>query len=547
MKALPTILIAATGLLPLALTAVRTLADEAPGEAAVPASTWGSRPVLLECIREGKARAWLTLDPNPLYPERVDYDIHFAADATAAEAEDFIARSILYCLQHEADPCALSFRLASCPAWTKAWLAACEAELARQGKELHYYAASYPDEQAFFKSTIAGLMDRLGLPRRHLRAAGLGDLCISNRPGHIERWGGSPAMADAEILLVPGPRHAQIGYGDAEAQLAAGTDELGRTPLHRLAAWGQAEALRRLVAEGAQVNARDEKELTPLHAAAQNGHTDCVRELLAAGADVNAGGIREGHWAPTPLQVACRAGWAECVRLLLAAGADVNAQDSYGNTALHEAAARGHADCIALLAAAGADVNAASSDQTNLGTTPLHHAAFFGQEAAIRTLIEAGAKLTLRDDFGRPPLHLAAERRDAAGLKALLAAGADTEARDDEGATALHDAVREYVEGNEALRALLAAGAKVNVQDKHGRTPLHIAAAAREEERLRLLLAAGAEVNAQDAEGNTPLHEACRDGWRGEATDLLIEAGGNMEAVNKAGEKPGAAFEDAER
>ncbi len=541
MKSLPTILIAAAGLLPLALTVVHSQADEAPAVTTAPASTWGSRPILMESVREGKARAWLTLDPNPSHPERHDYDIHFAADATAAEAEDFIARSILYCLQHEADPCSLSFRLGSCPAWTKAWLAACKAELARQGKELRYYAASYPDEQEFFESTIAGQLDRLGLPRRHLRAAALGDLCISDRPSHRERWGGSPALGDAYLYLVPGPRHEGIGYGDAETLLAAGTDELGRTPLHRLAAWGQAEALRRLVAEGAEVNARDENELTPLHAAAQNGHTDCVRALIAAGADANAGGMREGHWAPTPLQVACRAGWAECVRLLLAAGADVNAQDSYGNTPLHEAAARGHADCIALLAEAGADVNAASSDQTNLGTTPLHHAAFFGQEAAIRTLIAAGAGLTPRDDFGRPPLHLAAERRDAAGLKALLAAGADTEARDDEGETALHVAVSRYEEGNDALRALLAAGAKVNVQDKHGRTPLHIAAA-REEERLRLLLAAGAEVNAQDAEGNTPLHEACRDGWRGEATDLLIKAGGNMEAVNKAGEKPEAAL-----
>ena len=73
------------------------------------------------------------------------------------------------------------------------------------------------------------------------------------------------------------------------------------------------------LAAGANVNARGDDGGTALHAAAVAGEADAVRLLLAAGADVNA--RRNGL---TALDMA--EGHAEVVRLLRAAGASSGAR-----------------------------------------------------------------------------------------------------------------------------------------------------------------------------------------------------------------------------
>ena len=68
----------------------------------------------------------------------------------------------------------------------------------------------------------------------------------------------------------------------------------------------------------------------PLHAAARNGQADAVVKLLADGADVNA--LDEG--ANTPLHEACVMGRTEMASLLVAANAAVNKANDYGATPL---------------------------------------------------------------------------------------------------------------------------------------------------------------------------------------------------------------------
>lgn len=60
---------------------------------------------------------------------------------------------------------------------------------------------------------------------------------------------------------------------------------VGDTPLHRAST---PEAVRVLIAAGADVNARDADDATPLHSAAALGRASVVRELLAVGADAAA-------------------------------------------------------------------------------------------------------------------------------------------------------------------------------------------------------------------------------------------------------------------
>ena len=62
--------------------------------------------------------------------------------------------------------------------------------------------------------------------------------------------------------------------------------DLGRgRDLHAAAAREDADAIRRLAAAGAYLNARDGNGRTPLHVAVFQGHRTAARTLLAAGAD----------------------------------------------------------------------------------------------------------------------------------------------------------------------------------------------------------------------------------------------------------------------
>ncbi len=77
-----------------------------------------------------------------------------------------------------------------------------------------------------------------------------------------------------------------------------GLEEYGWTQLHWLARTGGAEAIRRGIQQGLDVEARDNLGRTPLHLAVLAVNTDAVIALLEAGAEVNA----KDQWGVTPLR-----------------------------------------------------------------------------------------------------------------------------------------------------------------------------------------------------------------------------------------------------
>jgi len=93
----------------------------------------------------------------------------------------------------------------------------------------------------------------------------------------------------------------------------------------KAASSGDEEALKQLLNQGADVNARDEAENTALHLATQHGHQDIMRLLIEQGADVNA----QNDYLSTSLHLTERN--METIRILLEAGADPNLQNKDWN------------------------------------------------------------------------------------------------------------------------------------------------------------------------------------------------------------------------
>ena len=133
---------------------------------------------------------------------------------------------------------------------------------------------------------------------------------------------------------------------------------------------------------------------TPLHRAAWERDVAAVKKLLADGADVNA-------------LSKCRG------RATQFGGRWVNIVNSKcGDTPLHNAAWLGYAAVVEVLLAAGAEINLANQH----GETPLHSAVnlYYPEDedniATVKVLLAAGAKISATKD-GKTPIDIAREKK----------------------------------------------------------------------------------------------------------------------------------------
>jgi len=209
----------------------------------------------------------------------------------------------------------------------------------------------------------------------------------------------------------------------AQAQVPPTADEIkAYDGLFAAAAKGDLPAIKKLVADGARIDARDARQRTPLIVAAYAGQRDAMRALAAAGADANALDVDRYDM----VTIAAVADDLPTLETALALGNKAtNITSRYDGTALIAAAHLGHAEVVRKLVIAGAPLDHVN----NLGWTALIESIVLGDGGTrhtetMVTLIQAGANLNLADRNGITPLHLAESNGHREMAKILAAAGA---------------------------------------------------------------------------------------------------------------------------
>ena len=204
----------------------------------------------------------------------------------------------------------------------------------------------------------------------------------------------------------------------------------GGTALHWAVQWDDLPMAALLVGSGANASAANDYGIVPMYQACTNGSAAMVGLLLKSGANANAV-LPSGE---TMLMAAARAGSVEAVTALLASGASVNAAEkTRGQNALMWAVSERHSDVARALIEADADINA----RTTSGFTPLLFAAREGDLDTARLLAERGADVNQAAGDGSSPLLVATVRGHAGMGIFLLNRGADPNAAGT-GYTALH-------------------------------------------------------------------------------------------------------------
>ena len=195
------------------------------------------------------------------------------------------------------------------------------------------------------------------------------------------------------------------------AGLAAATPVAGQdnaASLRHAAAYGDADAVARLIGIGTPLESRDSAGRTALLLATHGNHVEAARILIDAGADVNA----KDSISDSPYLYAAAEGRTEILKMTLTRGADLTATNRYGGTGLIPACHHGHIEAVYLLLKTKIDINHVN----RLGWTALLEAVILGDGGPtyieiVEALVHAGANTKITDREGITSLGHARKRR----------------------------------------------------------------------------------------------------------------------------------------
>lgn len=311
-------------------------------------------------------------------------------------------------------------------------------------------------------------------------------------------------------------------------------------PVAEAARAGDLATIKRLLKEGADVNAALGDGTTALHHAALRGDAEAISVLLYAGANVRATTRLGGY---TALHLASQRGHDAAVEALLKGGANPNLATQTGATPLMLASASGHVAAVKLLLANKAEVDARELANEQ---TALMFAAAYDRPEVVKVLLEVGAdqkltsKITDLTELVSPEEALQDEIRQATQRASTNAGGrsaaptlvpppaASRPANDVAGVTRgyryneligkqgglspLHYAIRQ---GSLAsVRTMVENRADVNQRVAADGTPALVLAIINGHYDMAMyLLEKGADPNASGENGNAPLYATLNIEW----------------------------------
>ncbi|HXK20019.1 MAG TPA: ankyrin repeat domain-containing protein, partial [Polyangiaceae bacterium] len=186
-----------------------------------------------------------------------------------------------------------------------------------------------------------------------------------------------------------------------------------------------------------------------LHRAVEEGSVAAVRACLKKRAPID--GV--DSYGRTPFMRALANGHLEIGEVLAEAGADLAVVAPDAVSALTYAAAGGHVSWVSRLLEQGLSAN-----ESQAGSNALLAAARAGALEVVQMLLDAGAAVDSRDEYGQTPLFLAASRDHAPLVELLIARRADVNHPNASGKSSPLDIAVSKGQVN-AVRLLLAAGA----------------------------------------------------------------------------------------
>ncbi|KAI9155586.1 putative ankyrin repeat protein [Paramyrothecium foliicola] len=233
------------------------------------------------------------------------------------------------------------------------------------------------------------------------------------------------------------------------------------TPLHLAASFGLCHTLQSLLKpdKRADLNINQATKVigsTPIILAASGGHVKAIQLLLEHGAQP---GLR--NWYGNALHCAAEAGQSTSVQLLIASGMGPNIRTEDGRLPLSCAMDHDEVATFETLARYGADTALLTDDRDDSngsGYSILHEAVLMDCVGIVNLILRnRWLDAEIKTHWGQTPVHLAACRPHSAILKRLLETGADVNVKDDFGNTPLFYAQK--VEADDSVAILLQKGA----------------------------------------------------------------------------------------
>jgi ankyrin repeat protein len=240
------------------------------------------------------------------------------------------------------------------------------------------------------------------------------------------------------------------------------------TQLHEACSKNDLTAVKDLIENGADVNARDKRGTRPLHKACASASLELIEYLIEKGAEINCVDIN----GKSPIYEACISSNENInvVKKLLELDANLGYLDQDKNTLLHTALISRKFNIASVLVDSYETVTTANC----FGETPLHLAASdYGSLELIQKLVEKGAEINSIDSNGRTPLHRATIFNEDRIVKCLLKKGANVNKLDNNGESAVLLALKR-VPSLPFVKVLIQHGADLNFKNSKGKTALEI-------------------------------------------------------------------------